>query len=136
MMMLLHCISDLTRNCSVFDRQILGGGFENLFLNFFRLLSLQSFGHCCLQEETLRHSRRFSEYSLDEEEQKGEAAEEEEEEDEEEKEVAEGEVEDEVKEAVKEEIDCDDFDDDTKKEKVGGRGVTGETGIDGNGERQ
>ena len=134
MMMLLHCISDLTRNCSVFDRQILGGGFENLFLNFFRLLSLQSFGHCCLQEETLRHSRRFSEYSLDEEEQKGEAAEEEE--DEEEKEVAEGEVEDEVKEAVKEEIDCDDFDDDTKKEKVGGRGVTGETGIDGNGERQ
>ena len=132
--MLLHCISDLTRNCSVFDRQILGGGFENLFLNFFRLLSLQSFGHCCLQEETLRHSRRFSEYSLDEEEQKGEAAEEEE--DEEEKEVAEGEVEDEVKEAVKEEIDCDDFDDDTKKEKVGGRGVTGETGIDGNGERQ
>ena len=134
MLMLLHCISDLTRNCSVFDRQILGGGFENLFLNFFRLLSLQSFGHCCLQEETLRHSRRSSEYSLDEEEQKGEAAEEEE--DEEEKEVAEGEVEDEVKEAVKEEIDCDDFDDDTKKEKVGGRGVTGETGIDGNGERQ
>ena len=71
----LHGLSNLTRNCSIFDGQILGGGFENLFLNFLPLLSLQLFGHRRLQEETLRHSCRLSEYRLEEEDEEEEAEE-------------------------------------------------------------